>query len=279
MATRVDDARADADRDRSAPGGSPDGAEAAAGPGRERILAAALDEFAGRGFDGTTTAEIARRAGVTQPLVHYHFDSKDALWRAAVSEAFTGALSAFDGVMAELADLDTLDQMKVLVRRFVRFCAAHPEIGRMISYEGVQGGPRLTWLLEHNLNGDFAWFRDLYDRAVDEGVVKDLPAEHVLTSFSAAGAYLFIVKAAMWQSYGMDVTDPAVVETHADTIVELFFHGLAAESSGSGASRRPSNRRRSSSAQPRSTTSTTSTTDATSRARDEAHGGEGRVAS
>ena len=233
MATRVDDARA-----------APESRDAAAGPSRERILAAALDEFAGRGFDGTTTAEIARRAGVTQPLVHYHFDSKDALWRAAVSEAFTSALSAFDGVMTELSDLDTLDQMKVLVRRFVRFCAAHPEIGRMISYEGVQGGPRLTWLLEHNLNGDFAWFRDLYDRAVAEGVVKDLPAEHVLTSFSAAGAYLFIVKAAMWQSYGMDVTDPAVIEAHADTIVELFFHGLAADETerGAGAGRRPATR-------------------------------------
>jgi TetR/AcrR family transcriptional regulator len=235
MATRVDDARAETDSDRA--GDEP--ASPPEGPGRERILAAALDEFAGRGFDGTTTAEIARRAGVTQPLVHYHFESKDALWRAAVSEAFTSALSAFDGVMTELSDLDTLDQMKVLVRRFVRFCAAHPEIGRMISYEGVQGGPRLTWLLEHNLNGDFAWFRDLYDHAVAEGVVKDLPAEHVLTSFSAAGAYLFIVKAAMWQSYGMDVTDPAVIETHADTIVELFFHGLAVErpERASGASR------------------------------------------
>ena len=245
MATRVDDARAETDGT-----GSGDGHVASPeGPGRERILAAALDEFAGRGFDGTTTAEIARRAGVTQPLVHYHFESKDALWRAAVSEAFTNALTAFDGVMNELSDLDTLDQMKVLVRRFVRFCAAHPEIGRMISYEGVQGGPRLTWLLEHNLNGDFAWFRDLYDRAVAEGVVKDLPAEHVLTSFSAAGAYLFIVKAAMWQSYGMDVTDPEVIETHADTIVELFFHGLAADrerSSSSGrraAARRPASPR------------------------------------
>ena len=50
--------------------------------GRERILRAALEEFAIRGFDGTTTAAIARQAGVTQPLVHYHFTTKVALWQA-----------------------------------------------------------------------------------------------------------------------------------------------------------------------------------------------------
>src|SRR5512134_3728154 len=59
-------------------------ADASAGSGRERILHVALEEFAANGFEGTSMAHIARRAGVTQPLVHYHFESKDALWRAAV---------------------------------------------------------------------------------------------------------------------------------------------------------------------------------------------------
>jgi AcrR family transcriptional regulator len=196
---------------------------------RDRILAAALEEFANRGFDGTTTAEIARRAGVTQPLVHYHFDSKDALWRATVTGAFDNAVGAFDGVLTELADLDTVDQMKVLVRRFVRFSATHPELGRIISYEGVQGGPRLQWLIERHMTGQFEWFRELLDRGVDSGRIKRLPPEHVLISLSAAGAYLFIVKSAMHEMHGIDVADPAVIEAHADTVVEIFFHGLVAE--------------------------------------------------
>jgi len=193
---------------------------------RDRILSAALEEFANRGFDGTTTAEIARRAGVTQPLVHYHFDCKDALWRATVGGAFVSAAGSFDGVMQELADLDAIDQMKVLVRRFVRFSATHPELGRIISYEGVQGGPRLQWLIEHHMTGQFEWFRDLLVQGMDDGRIKRLPAEHVLSSLSAASAYLFIVKAAMYDLHGIDVADPAVIEAHADTVVEIFFHGL-----------------------------------------------------
>lgn len=205
-------------------------------PSRERILRAALEEFANRGFDGTTTAEIARRAGVTQPLVHYHFETKDTLWVATMEAAFQGVFATFDGVLAELADLGLIDQLKVLVRRYVRFGAAHPEIGRIVSHEGVQGGPRLQWLIDHHMAGQFDWFRQLYDAGVAQGLVKDLPAEHVITSLSAAGAYLFIVKAAMLELHGLDVADPAVIEAHADTVVELFFHGIVAGGPGPGAS-------------------------------------------
>jgi AcrR family transcriptional regulator len=199
---------------------------------RDRILRAALEEFATRGFDGTTTAEIARRAGVTQPLVHYHFATKDALWETTMEAAFAGVLESFDGVLAELADLGLIDQLKVLVRRYVRFCAAHPEIGRIVTHEGVQGGPRLQWLIDHHMAGQFDWFRTLYDTAVADGLVKDLPVEHVVTSLNASGAYLFIVRAAMFELHQLDVADPAVVEAHADTVVELFFHGIVATQPG-----------------------------------------------
>lgn len=198
---------------------------------RDRILAAALEEFANRGFDGTTTAEIARRAGVTQPLVHYHFESKDVLWKAAVGAAFAGIFDVFDGVTSELTDLAPVDQMKVLVRRYVHFSATYPECGRIIFFEGVQGGPRLDWLIEHQLAGQFEWLRTILEQAIEDGTVKPLPVEHVLTSLGAAGAYLFVVRAAMRDMHGIDVADPAVVEAHADTVVEMFFHGIVADAS------------------------------------------------
>ncbi|HXY46224.1 MAG TPA: helix-turn-helix domain-containing protein, partial [Acidimicrobiales bacterium] len=59
---------------------------------RERILAAALDLFSELSFDGASTRDIAARAGVTQPLLNYHFRSKDELWRAGVDRLF-GALN------------------------------------------------------------------------------------------------------------------------------------------------------------------------------------------
>ena len=38
--------------------------------------------------------------------------------------------------------------------------------------------------------------------------MKPLPVMHVLSSIGASGAYLFMVRASMWETYGVDVTDP-----------------------------------------------------------------------
>lgn len=52
---------------------------------KEAILSAALECFARFGFEGTSMSAVARTAGVTQLLMHYYFESKDELWRAAMT--------------------------------------------------------------------------------------------------------------------------------------------------------------------------------------------------
>lgn len=197
-------------------------------PNRERILGAALEEFATKGFDGATTAGVARRAGVTQPLVHYHFESKDELWRAAVGSVTDQLDTTFGGELNELADLSPVDRLKVLVRRFVFFSAAHPQFGRILSYEGATGGERLEWLLRRQSATQLRLFGTLLEEGASSGWIKPLPIEHVASCIGAAAAYVFIMKATMRELYGVDVEAPDTIERHADTVVELFFNGLLA---------------------------------------------------
>jgi AcrR family transcriptional regulator len=58
---------------------------------RERILAAALEEFSKRGFAGARVDAIARRAGLNKQLISHHFGGKQALYDAAMSARRTGA--------------------------------------------------------------------------------------------------------------------------------------------------------------------------------------------
>jgi TetR/AcrR family transcriptional regulator len=53
---------------------------------RARILDAALDEFAERGFAGARVESIARRAGLNKQLISHHFGGKEALYRAVLDE-------------------------------------------------------------------------------------------------------------------------------------------------------------------------------------------------
>lgn len=51
---------------------------------RERILAAATEEFGEHGYDATTTRGIAARAGVDPALLHHHFGTKADLFAASI---------------------------------------------------------------------------------------------------------------------------------------------------------------------------------------------------
>ena len=50
------------------------------GAGRARIIAAALDLFAARGFSDVSMADVARAAGVTKAALYYHFTDKVDLY-------------------------------------------------------------------------------------------------------------------------------------------------------------------------------------------------------
>jgi len=55
---------------------------------REKIVATAAAAFRERGIDGIGVADVMRRAGLTHGGFYSHFDSKEALVRAAVAEGF-----------------------------------------------------------------------------------------------------------------------------------------------------------------------------------------------
>lgn len=210
-------------------------ADPANGSGRDRILQVALEEFAANGFEGTSMAHIARRAGVTQPLVHYHFASKDALWRAAVDNVLGLVSHGIEALRYEIEGRPGPEQLELIVRAMVRFNAACPEFGRIVAYEGARGGDRLRYLFERQVDVPYRDVGDLLREGAAEGWAKPLPTEHVVLATAAAAAYFFVIKEIVAQMYGIDVHDPCTVERHADTVVDLFLHGLLTAEARTGA--------------------------------------------
>lgn len=106
---------------------------------KARILAAAEEVFAARGFAGASTREIAARAGVNISSLHYHWASKETLYLAVfrnvfdhltellgqavqgVREAQLDRRQAVDRVMSDLFDYfaDRPNVTRLLVRRIV----------------------------------------------------------------------------------------------------------------------------------------------------------------
>ncbi|MFD8257595.1 TetR/AcrR family transcriptional regulator [Streptomyces griseoluteus] len=68
------------------------------GDTRDRILAAAREEFSERGYEKTSVRGIAKAAGVDSALVHHYFGTKEQVFEAAVAVAFAPALAAPDAI-------------------------------------------------------------------------------------------------------------------------------------------------------------------------------------
>jgi TetR/AcrR family transcriptional regulator len=131
---------------------------------RGRLLEAALTEFSRHGFEGTSTRSIATRAGCHQPQINYHFDSKEALWEAAVDHLFADLVSVITPVTA--ID-DPVERFADGLRRFVEFAARRPELNRIMVAEAMTSTSRLEWIVEHHTAAAHAFITETW-RAVRE---------------------------------------------------------------------------------------------------------------
>ena len=76
---------------------------------REEVLRAAVAEFAVRGLDGTSTEDIARRAGISQPYLFRLYASKKALFIASIDAGFERIIAAFEQAAKGLDDEAALE--------------------------------------------------------------------------------------------------------------------------------------------------------------------------
>ncbi len=194
-----------------------------ADPTRERILAAALDLFSERSFEGATTREIAARAGVTQPLLHYHFRSKDALWRAAVDTLFDTLSDALSTRAEGLRGVDELTVTRLIVREFIFFSARHPQLHRIITQECKVDGPRMDWLVERHIRPLYDSTVERFAHLVERGDLPDISAPHLYYIVTGAGPTMFVLGPECRRLSGLDPNDPDVIEAHADAVCLLLF--------------------------------------------------------
>lgn len=190
---------------------------------RARILQAALELFAERSFDGAATREIAERAGVSQPSLNYHFDSKLDLWRAAVDELFA-ALGAHMGTrMAGLGGVDQRTRVELMIRAFVEFSAAHPELHRIVTQESKADGERMDWLVERHVRPIYEATTAMFADLAAAGLAPDVPGPFLYYLLTGAAPTIFMLAPECRRLAGIDPFEPAHVATHADAVVRLLL--------------------------------------------------------
>lgn len=190
---------------------------------RDRILEAAIELFSERSFDGATTREIAQRAGVTQPLLNYHFGSKDDLWRAAVDALFERLRVTMQARTDGLRGVDELTTAKLVVREFITFSAHNPQLHRLITQESKADSERMDYLVEHHVRPLYDGTVAMFERLALQGAVPPIAPAHLYYILTGAGATMFVLGPECRRLTGLDPQSDEVVEAHADAVCALLF--------------------------------------------------------
>ena len=188
---------------------------------RERILAAALEIFSEAGFDGTTTRELASRAGVNLGLIKYYFGTKERLWRAAVDRAASALQEALAGAVP--GTIETRADLVELLRVCVRFAARNPAFIRVMNDEGKRDGPRMRWLVDRHGRPLYRLLLELFAIARAKKLLPDLEPVHLYYVLIGAIGMIFSQAPECRRITGVDPTSEAVIEAHAAAVARLLL--------------------------------------------------------
>ena len=108
---------------------------------REVIEQAALDAFAERGYHGASMEEIARRSGVTPPVLYDHFASKLALHKRLLERTRDELLEMWREHLA--GDHPAEERIPRALDAWARYVQTHPYAPRMFFHE-TTGDPEIA---------------------------------------------------------------------------------------------------------------------------------------
>ena len=181
---------------------------------RERLLQAAVEAFAEKGFTATTTRDIALRAGMSPAAVHVHHDTKESLLFTVSVEGHQAALAVIRSAVALKSD--HVERLRQMVREFSTWHAVNSRVGRIVQYEFDALTPEHRAEIADYRRQIERVMRDVLSAGVDDGAfdVVDVPG-------TARAILSLSIDLVRWFSpRGAHSTDD-IAQLHADLAVRM----------------------------------------------------------
>lgn len=188
---------------------------------RTRILKAAQRLFARRGYDGTTTRDLAQAADVAEGTLFRHFENKKAI---LVEVTTQGWIEILTDLLTELSEMGSYKAIAQVMRRrmlslhdnadMLRVCFMeaqfHPDLQERIQSEVIA---KMTDVAE-------AFFQTAMDRGIYRRVNPRIVAQVFLGMFTVAG---FSRDTVMKEG-----SSPQAMKEMAEGIADIFLNGVLA---------------------------------------------------
>jgi len=187
---------------------------------RDRLLCAAVELFARKGYAATTVREIVDAAGVTKPVLYYHFGSKEGVYLALLGDA----LRTFEALLEEgLAQAGSVrDRIVRVLGDALDLMVANLDIVRLVHsvlFGHPQGAPFFDFeAFHHRFIGTL---RDILDTGIASGELRAGNGEDM--AYAIFGAFDVC--------QGMILLHPEVGfdRNRLEGVLDVVFNGLLAD--------------------------------------------------
>ena len=116
-----------------------------------RMLTIATEQFAEKGYAGTSMRDIASAAGTTQAAIYHHFPNKQALYEAALDQRFAATIPAILSGLAEITNPE--QRLRELVQRVMVMADEDAQFRQLYLRELLEGNPASLATLADNIYG------------------------------------------------------------------------------------------------------------------------------
>lgn len=187
---------------------------------RARLLQAAIDAFAAKGFHGTTTRDIAAAAGMSPAALYVHHRSKEELLHLIARDGHEKVLAIVtDGVASST---DPVEQLRRVMHDFAAHHARGHVAARVVNYELAALSP------EHL--AEMTALRQRIDATIQRLVEAGMAAGHfhVPDARMASAALLSLgIDIARWYDAQAGWTPERVAEQYAEIGLRIVGAGAA----------------------------------------------------
>jgi AcrR family transcriptional regulator len=183
---------------------------------RDAILAAALDEFASRGFEAARLDDVARRAGVAKGTIYLYFRDKESLFQELIRTMLTPLVGTIEALGQSDVPLPMLaDRIAELFVREV-YETRRKDVVRLMISEGRRFPKLAEFYYREVLSRIIAAVRSLLRRAAARGEVPEGLAE--FPQIIAAPGMLAIIWSGLFERF-----EPLDVRKMMKTHLDLLF--------------------------------------------------------
>ena len=195
---------------------------------QQKLLDAAVEAFSESGFKGTSTRDIADRAGVHHPLITYHFKNKDQLWRAAADRIFREFNIALVKAMADVPQSRPRARAEIFIRTYVRYAHDQPALHKFILQESSHPSARLDWLIRNHLKPLFEIVVKSLRELQDLGIAPPGDPAILFNMIRVSAGGLLALSEEIKGTSNIDFDREGSLDDLADMIIRCFLPGDAA---------------------------------------------------